>query len=63
MSLMYEFKEAKLELRMRKKTAYQYKYYNLAVENITCSCNGSSLHVSTNDIAASYLLFKFSRTT
>ena len=56
-------KQAKFELHMRKKMAFQYKYYILAVENITFSCLSSSSRVSTNRIAANCVLFIFSRTT
>ena len=52
-------KKAKFELRMRKKTAFQYKYYILAVADITVSCFGSSSRVSTYGIAANYVLFKY----
>ena len=44
-------KKAKFELRMRKKMAFQYKYYILVVANITFSCFGSSARVSINGIA------------
>ena len=65
MSPMYKFKEfqAKFELRIRKKMAFQYKYYILAVANITFSCVGSSSRVSTDGNAVNYLLFNFSRTS
>ena len=48
---------------IHKKIAFQYKYYILAVANITFSWFVSSSCVSTNDIAANYVLFNFSRTT
>ena len=63
MSPMYKFKEVKFEPHMRKKKAFQYRYYILALENITFSCLGSSSRVSTNGIAANYVLFNLSRTT
>ena len=44
-----------------KKIAFQYCI--LAVANITCSCFGSSSRVSTNCIAANYVLVNLSRTT
>ena len=52
--LCINLKKPKFEQRMRKKMAFQYKFYTLAVGNITFSCFGSSLRVSTNDIAANY---------
>ena len=58
-----KLKKAKFELRMRKKMAFQYKYYILDVENITFSCFESSSRVSANDIAAKYVSLNFSRTT
>ena len=60
---MYKFQKVKFELRMRKKKTFQYRYYILALENITFSCLGSSSCVSTNWIAANYVLFIFSRIT
>ena len=47
---------------MRKKKAFQYRCYILALENITFSYLGSSSRASTNGIAANYVLFIFSRT-
>ena len=61
--LHINLKKVKFELRMRKKKAFQYRYYILALENITFSCLGSSSRVSTNGIAANYVLFSFSMTT
>ena len=54
MSPCINLKKAKLELRMRKKMAFQYKYHILAVANITFMCFGSSSCVLTNGIAAIY---------
>ena len=48
---------------MRKKKAFQYKYYISAVENIDFSYLGSSSCVFTNGIAVNYVLLNGSRTT
>ena len=52
-----------INLKKVKKKAFQYRYYILALENITFSCLGSSSRVSTNGIAANYVLLKLPRTT
>ena len=58
--LIINLKNATFQECMRKKMAFQYRYYIYAVENITFfSYLGSSFRESTNCIAANDVLLNF----